>query len=85
MNMRKNMQKTTVFLSPMATRLLHSGALLIFASLLRLWYEVQTAAPFAPRLAAYFGGLLEYPLAALALLTGAVLLIDRAERSESRE
>ena len=76
------MQKSPYLPSPMAARLLWVGLIPIYATLLRLLYEVQSAAPFAPRLAAYFGGLLEYPVASLALLTGAVLLIDRAERSE---
>ena len=76
------MQKSPYLPSPLAVRLLCVGLIPIYATLLRLLYEVQCAAPFAPRLAAYFGGLLEYPVASLALLTGAVLLVDRAERSE---
>ena len=80
MNMRK--RKRTQWRPRLALRVLHIGLILIYASLLRLLFEVQSAAPLTPRAAAYFGGLLEYPLAALVLLTGAVLLLGRAEREE---
>ena len=67
-------------LAPIAARVLHVGLVMIYASLLRLWIEVECAAPFTAAGANYFGGLLEYPVAALMLLTGAVLLLDRVAR-----
>lgn len=82
MKRNKKSRLNAVTLMPRARRMLHTGLCLILLSLLRLLYEVHTAAPFTPGAAAYYGGLLEYPLAALALLTGATLMVDRAMRSE---
>ncbi|MBQ8341021.1 MAG: hypothetical protein IJY22_01420 [Clostridia bacterium] len=81
MKKKKSTASSAVLLMPLARRVLHIGLLLIGASLLRLLFEVQSAAPFTPGAAAYFGALLEYPVASLALLTGATLLLDRAERA----
>lgn len=86
MNIRKNGRPSPPkkqILSPVAQRVLHIGLLLIYTSLFRLLIEVQVAAPFPTGIAAYYGEMLEYPLAALMLLTGTVLLFDRAEKSMS--
>jgi hypothetical protein len=81
MNMRKGvLHMHDRRLAPMAARVLYVGLVMIYASLLRLWLEVESAAPFTAARAAYFGGLLEYPVAALMLLTGAVLLLNRVTR-----
>lgn len=80
MNIKKN---DRLLLTPLAGHVLHSGLFLIYLSLFRLLFEVQNAAPFPESRAVYFGRLLEYPVAALALLTAAVFLLDRAVRHES--
>lgn len=77
MNIRK---KNSELLTPIAGRVLHIGLTMIYFSLFRFLFEVQAAAPFPSSKAAYFKDLLEYPIAALALLTAAVFLIDRASR-----
>ena len=85
MNIQKNRRRWPLqkpFLTPLAARVLHIGLVLIYLSLLRLLLEVQTAAPFHTGSAAYFGGMLEHIMAALTLLTGAVLLFDRAARAD---
>ena len=80
MKINKNTGRNSPFLMPLACRVLHIGLVLIYASVWYLLYQIDTHAPLSPGTAAYYGGLLEYPLASLALLTGAVLLFDRAER-----
>ena len=69
-------------LMPQAARLLGGGLCLIYPSLLRLLFEVQRAATITQAKASYFGSLLEYPAAALVLLTAATLLLDRMARTE---
>ena len=78
MNIRKRNKE---LLTPLAANVLHIGLTMIYFSLVRFLYEVQSAAPFPASRSAYFRGLLEYPVAALALLTAAVFLIVKFSRS----
>ena len=80
MNMRRNGATKPRSLGVITTRVLHTGLFLIYGSLFRLLVEVQAAAPFTAGAAARFGLWLEHPVAALALLTGGVLLLWRVEK-----
>ena len=82
--MRKNDNKTVQkpFLMPLAARILRLGMLLIYLSLFRLILEITAAAPFTEAAAKRFGSMLEYPVAALMLLTASAFLIDRVLRCE---
>ena len=79
MNINKN-DKEKKSLAPIATRILHWGALPIIASLLRLLWEILQREPYSAATAAYFGAALERPLSALMLLSAMALIADRAER-----
>lgn len=80
MNMRKNSgllhKKRRFRLSAPAVRIFALGFLPIFASLLRLLREIRAAGTLTEGTAAYYGKMLEYPVAALMLLTGGCLLAD---------
>ena len=76
-----NIQKKSL-LTREATWVIHTGGILIFAALLRLIFEIQSAAPFPAAIAERFGAMLEYPAAALALLTALAFLVDRVVRVE---
>ena len=80
MNMRKNGCNNTKIrrLTPVTKRILCIGLSLIYASLFRLLFEITRTAPYPPSMAEHFGEMLEYPVAALALLTAAAYLAQRA-------
>lgn len=80
-NMQKNGYR---LLTREATRVLHIGLWMILLSLVRLVYDVLRAAPFPAAVAEDFGAMLEYPVAALALLTALTFLLDRVMRAEHR-
>ena len=80
LNISKNECKQ--LLTPQAKRVLHTGLLLILLSLLRLLYDISQAAPFPAATAEDFGAMLEYPVAALMLLTVLTFLLDRVVRAE---
>lgn len=69
-------------LTPTACRLLQIGLVLIYASLFRLIFEITSLAPFTAAKAEYFGRMLEFPVAALAVLTVATYLTDRVTRKK---
>ena len=66
-------------------RVLWVGGGLILASLLRLLSEIVRAAPYPAATAERFGAMLEYPVAALALLTALSFLLDRVVRAEEKK
>ena len=83
LNIHKNGENR--LLTKPAERTLWVGACLILASLLRLLWEVGSAAPYPPSVAERFGAMLEYPVAALALLTALSFLVDRVVRAEEKK
>lgn len=84
-NMRKNERKGNFYLlTSTAERVLVTGMLLILLALLCLSVQVAAAAPYSPATAEDFGRLLEYPVAALALLTALTFLLDRVVRAEKK-
>lgn len=83
MNIRKNESKQ--LLTVKAKRVLHIGMVLIFASLFRLLYDISVSAPFPAAVAEDFGAMLEYPVAALMLLTVLTFLVDRVVRAEKNK
>ena len=79
--MRKNEKftlKKHFSLAPLAAKILSLGLLPIYASLLRLFFELRAAGELTEAAARYYGGMLEYPVAALAVLTALTFLADRA-------
>ena len=91
MNMSKNkryIQKKRALLplAPLAYTLLRAGLPLVLAVSVRLLVEVARRAPFSPATAADLGAMLEFPVAAVMLLTGAVLITDAlCKRGDIRE
>ena len=84
--MRKNDRSTpskTPFLSPQTLKILRIGLFIIYASSLRLLLDVQMAGPLCQAKAEQFGRMLEYPVAALAILTVATYITERAARSDT--
>lgn len=63
-------------LAPLAHRLLRTGLPLILAVMIRLALEITRRGAFSPATAADFGAMLEFPVAAVMLLTCAVLTVD---------
>ena len=57
------------------------GLVAIFSALFFTVVAVTDAAPFPPSRAAYFGGMVEHVLAALALLTAGSFLLEKVVRS----
>jgi hypothetical protein len=85
MNMRKyEKTKKPCLLTSTAERTLRVGLLLILAALIPLGLEVSATAPYSPATAEDYGKMLEYPVAALALLTALVFLLDRVVRAERK-
>ena len=83
-NFCMNMNKNGKFrLSKLAKRVLHSGLLMIYASLIALILSLPCA-PLGESEVRYFGRLLEYPVAALTLLTALTLLAERIYRDEKK-
>lgn len=82
MNMRKNDNKNRG-LSPVTKGVFCVGVTLIYASLFRLILEITAQAPFTAVKATLFGRWLEYPVAALMLLTAATYLIERVIRENT--
>lgn len=60
------------------------GLWLIYLSLGRLTVEILRAAPYSPATAEDFGRMLEYPVAALMLLTASVFLVERVSQPEQK-
>lgn len=86
MNMRKNEKFTSkqpFSLAPLAAKILGLGLLPIYASLLRLFFEVRAAGELTEAAARYWGGMLEYPVAALAVLTALTFLVDRVIKHDA--
>lgn len=84
--MRKNVNltpKKQFTLAPLAAKILSLGLLPIYASLLRLFFEVRAAGELTEAAARYWGGMLEYPVAALAVLTALTFLTDRALKHDT--
>ena len=84
--MRKNekfFQKRQFTLAPLAAKILALGLLPIYASLLYLLFEVRAAGELTEAAARYWGGMLEYPVAALAVLTALTFLTDRALKHDT--
>ena len=63
-------------LAPLSYRLLRVGLPYVLLSVLRLAFEVTCAIPFSAASAADFGAMLEFPVAALMILSCTVLLVD---------
>ena len=74
-----------VLLTKAAERTLQAGMVLILGVLLHLLVQVVAAAPYSPATAEEFGRMLEYPVAALALLTALCFLLDRVVRAEGAQ
>ena len=89
MNMKKKgMTMHTSRLFPLAKPariILWCGSPPILLSLLRLLWEVLARGEFTVNTARYFGGMLEFPLAALMLVTGGALLADVAAKRNDRD
>ena len=85
MNMRKFARSKGISagLSPLSAHILHTGLFFIYLSLLRLGVEIFRTAPFSPATAEDFGRMLEYPVAALMLLTASVFLVEKALRAQN--
>ena len=82
MNMRKNDNKK-VRLSPVTKGIFCVGLTMIYASLFRLILDITAEIPFTAAKAELFGRWLEYPVAALMLLTASVYLIERVMRENT--
>ena len=83
MNMRKNDNQKR-FLSPASKGVFGIGIALIYASLFRLIFEITAQqTPFTAAKAEDFGRWLEYPVAALMLLSVSVYLIERVMRENT--
>ena len=76
--MKKITSKRQFTLAPLAAKILGLGLLPIYASLVRLFFELRAAGELTEAAARYYGGMLEYPVAALAVLTALTFLADRA-------
>ena len=83
MNTVKN--SSVPLLTKEAKRALHIGMGMILASLGRLLYEVLRSAPFPAAVGERYGKMLEYPVAAMALLTALAFLLDRVVRAEAQK
>ena len=70
-------------LSPTTTVVFCIGVALIYASLFRLILEITAEVPFTAAKAELFGKWLEYPVAALMLLSVSVYLIERVMRENT--
>jgi hypothetical protein len=82
MNMRKN-DNQKKHLAPVTKGVFCVGLLLIYASLFRLILEITAQIPFTAAKAEQFGRWLEYPVAALMLLSASVYLIERVMRENT--
>lgn len=83
-NMRKytfKKRKNALFLSPLTRFLLSIGIPPILFSLLKAARELYAALPLTGAAAAYFGGMLEHHLAAIAILTVGAYAAERAART----
>ena len=82
--MRKNEYKIqkSIRLSRPARIILLCGAGLTLLSLLGILHTVIANAPLTRAAAIYYGGMLEYPLAALMLTTAGAVLADIAYKSQ---
>lgn len=85
MNMRKytfKRRKHALSLSPLTRFLLSVGIPPILFSLLKTARELYAALPLTRACAAYFGGMLEHHVAAIAILTVGAYIAERAAQSE---
>ena len=82
MNMRKKAYTSVIKRIKKApvTLLLWVSAPLIILSLLTLLHTVEYKAPLTAARANYLGGLLEYPVAAVMILTAGLLLLHLMKR-----
>ena len=85
MNMRKKeykIKKKPLSLSRPACIILAIGAHLTLLTLLGILHTVLENAPLTRAAAIYYGGMLEYPLAALMITVGGAALADIAYKRE---
>ena len=82
MNMRKN-DNPKRGLSPVTRGIFYGGLSMIYASLFRLIFEITAQAPFTVAKAYGFGRMLEYPVAALMLLSVFTYLTERVMRENT--
>lgn len=68
-------------LAPLAAKVLGLGLFLIYAVVFRLIFELTADLPLTEAAANRYWGMLEYPVAALAILTAATFLIDRVMKN----
>ena len=82
MNMRKKVYTSVIkhIKKAPVTLLLWVSAPLIILSLLTLLHTVEYKAPLTEARANYLGGLLEYPVAAVMILTAGLLLLHLTKR-----
>ena len=82
--MRKNEYKAKKngTLSRPSRIILWCGAALTLLALLGILHTVSASAPLTRAAAVYYGGMLEYPMAALMLTVGGAVLADLAYKSE---
>ena len=83
MNIHKNEKSgKRCLLTSQTERALRVGMVLILTVLVYLCFTVTDAAPYSAATAEDFGRWLEYPAAALTLLTALCFLLDRVVRAE---
>ena len=84
--MRKNEYKIKkrLLLSRPAQIILRCGAALTLLNLIAILHTVLANAPLTRAAAYYYGGMLEYPVAALMLTIAGAVLADIAYKSEHR-
>jgi len=88
MNMRKKefrIRKSQLSPSRPARIILSCGAVLILLNLFAILHTVLAHAPLTRAAAIYYGGMLEYPLAALMLTVGSAVLTDIAYKKDHDE
>ncbi|MBR2010443.1 MAG: hypothetical protein IKA06_01675 [Clostridia bacterium] len=77
-----NLPKTKFNLSRPARIILLCGALLTLLNLLGILHTVMAHAPLTEAAAVYYGGMLEYPIAALMITIGGAALADIAYKRD---
>ena len=78
-------RKPQLSISRPARIILSCGAVLILLNLLAILHTVLANAPLTHAAAIYYGGMLEYPLAALMLTVGGAALTDIAYKKDHNE
>lgn len=77
-----NLYKTKFHLSRPARIILLCGALLTLLALLGILHTVTAHAPLTKAAAVYYGGMLEYPIAALMITVSGAAIADIAYKRE---